>query len=215
MIEIINKAVQMPTKRSEQVTLGPSEVGGCRRRAWMRSKGHPEINSTLGLSAWIGTAIHDKLEKFVRYLDPFGERYLVEHTVWSDDPPIRGHVDVFDCLEGQVIDWKTTTKAKLSAFPSEQQRWQVQLYGWLLESMGETVNTVTLVAIPRDADERYIKQHSEPYDAEIALEAVSWLTDVLGREDAPEPEKTVNFCRFYCGFFDEEGVKGCSGIKKS
>ena len=49
-----------------------------------------------------------------------------------------------------VIDWKTSKVRNLSYFPSTQQRWQVQTYGYLLAKNGHDVKRVSLVAIARD-----------------------------------------------------------------
>jgi RecB family exonuclease len=113
---------------------------------------------------------------------------------------MMGHVDLFDKLQGAVVDYKTTTKKNVKYFPSKQQRWQVQVYGWLL-SEEHQVKTVNLVAICRDGDEDDIRVHSEPYSEEMALEALEWLAEVKARETAPPPEKPARFCKHYCGFF--------------
>jgi hypothetical protein len=104
----------------------------------------------------------------------------------------------------------------LSYFPSRQQRWQVQLYGYLIETVLKIkVNTVTLVAIPRDGTENDIVYHSEPYDATIANEALAWLSEVKFAKYRPAPEKDAVFCRNYCEFYDKTGTKGCAGRSKS
>lgn len=212
--EFLGKAMADRNPRGDQVMIGPSEVGGCRRRFWMRVTGQPKVNETLGLASWMGTAIHEKMAQGVKYQDPFGERFLIEAEATAVvGVPMTGHVDLFDMANGEVIDWKTTTKKKLSAFPSEQQRWQVHLYGRLLSETGHVVHTVTLVGIPRDGDERDIKIHSEPYDPEIVAEAVAWAEEVAGCSEPPEPEESVFFCRNYCSYFDEEGMAGCPGKK--
>lgn len=202
--------------RSMQKAIGPSEIGGCRRRAWHRINSTPTVNeSTLGMAAWMGTAIHSALERRIRRIDPFGDRFMLEHAAFHGG--LIGHVDCYDREEREIIDWKTTTKRKLSSFPSEQQRWQVQVYGYLMESMGFPVLTVTLVGIPRDGNELDVKIHSEAYDRAVADEALSWLRDVRASEDAPEPEMSVRFCRDYCQFYNPDAevprFDGCPGGK--
>ena len=48
--------------RSTQVQIGPSEVGGCRRKVWYRLNDQPETNNNeLKLAAIMGTAIHAEI----------------------------------------------------------------------------------------------------------------------------------------------------------
>jgi hypothetical protein len=103
----------------------------------------------------------------------------------------------------------------LTYLPSQQQRWQVHTYGYLIEQSGlGKVHNVHLVAIPRDGDERDVKVHSEKYDSSIALEALSWLEGVKQSEFPPEPEKDESYCKFYCKYYDSSGEMGCVGLKK-
>jgi hypothetical protein len=161
----------------------------------------------------MGTAIHAAIEDAITTLDPEGKDYLVESEVAYGD--LKAHVDLFIPATGAVIDWKTSKIKNLSFFPSVQQRWQVQVYGYLISKSGKgKVNTVSLVAIARDGDEKDVKVHTEPYDEKVALEALSWLANVKAMETIPEPEKDVSFCRLYCQYYDESGEMGCVGLKK-
>jgi hypothetical protein len=200
--------------RSNQVSIGPSEIGGCRRRTWNRLNNVPETNpNTLGLAAIMGTAIHSYIQKAFEAQDPFGERYILEGEFAHGE--LKGHVDMYDIEKAEVIDWKTTKKTGLAYFPSKQQRWQVQLYGYLIEQNGKPIKTVTLVAIPRDGDERDIIFHSEPYNREIALEALDWLKQVKETTEPPAPEVDLSFCKLYCSSYDPTGLVGCPSRLKS
>lgn len=195
--------------RSTQVQIGPSEVGGCRRKVWYRLNDQPETNDNeLKLAAIMGTAIHNEIERALAD----NKEVLVETEVEYDG--MRAHIDCFIPGTGQVIDWKTTKVKNLSYFPSMQQRWQVQLYGYLLSKNGYQVNQVSLCAIARDGDERNVTVHSEAYDESIALEALGWLDAVKNMKEAPEPEKDWSFCQFYCKYYDASGQMGCVGLKK-
>jgi len=135
--------------RSTQTQVGPSEIGGCRRKVWYRLNEQPHTNEDQSkLAAIMGTAIHAAIEEAIGHLDPDGKDYLVETEVAHGD--MKAHVDLFIPSTGAVIDWKTSKVKNLSYFPSKQQRWQVQIYGYLLAQNGYTVNTVNLVAIARD-----------------------------------------------------------------
>ena len=199
--------------RSKQKQVGPSEIGGCRRKVWYRLNDQPETNDNLSkLAAIMGTAIHAEIEKAIESVDPNGEKYKVELEVEYGD--IKAHVDLFVPETGDVIDWKTVKVKNLSYFPSNQQRWQVQVYGYLLAKNGYAVNRVSLCAIARDGDERDVKVHTEDYDESIALEALGWLAAVKEAAEAPAPEKDASYCQFYCKFYDASGQMGCVGLKK-
>jgi len=195
--------------RSIQVQIGPSEVGGCRRRVWYRLNNQPETNDNeLKLASIMGTAIHTAIESALAD----NKEVLVETEVEYDG--MKAHIDCFIPSTGQVIDWKTTKVKNLSYFPSMQQRWQVQLYGYLLSKNGYQVNQVSLCAIARDGDERNVTVHSEAYDESIALEALGWLAAVKDMKEPPAPEKDWSFCQFYCKYYDASGQMGCVGLKK-
>jgi CRISPR/Cas system-associated exonuclease Cas4 (RecB family) len=196
--------------RSTQVQIGPSELGGCRRKVWYRLNNQPETNEQeLKLAAIMGTAIHGAIEDALKKRDDL----LIETTV--EYGGMKAHVDLFIPETGDVVDWKTTKYKNLSYFPSQQQRWQVQVYGYLIEKSGKgKVSRVNLVAIPRDGDERDIKVHSEAYDEKVALEALSWLEAIKASDVAPEPERDESYCKFYCKYYDASGEMGCVGLKK-
>jgi hypothetical protein len=196
--------------RSTQVQIGPSELGGCRRKVWYRLNDQPETNENeLKLAAIMGTAIHSAIEAaFAGH-----NSILLEQTVEYDG--MKAHVDAYLPDTGDVIDWKTVKAKNLSYFPSQQQRWQVHTYGYLIDKSGKgKPKTVNLVAIPRDGDERDIKVHSEPYDETIALEALNWLAAIKESAEAPAPERDESYCKFYCKFYDASGEMGCVGLKK-
>ena len=196
--------------RSNQVQIGPSELGGCRRKVWYRLNDQPETNDAeLKLAAIMGTAIHSAIESAFA-----GDNSIVlEQTVEFNG--MKAHVDAFVPETGDVIDWKTVKAKNLSYFPSQQQRWQVQVYGYLIDKAGKgKPRTVNLVAIPRDGDERDIKVHSEPYDESVALEALSWLEAIKESAEAPAPERDESYCKFYCKYYDASGEMGCVGLKK-
>lgn len=213
LVEILH-AKENSRARSNQVQIGPSELGGCRRKVYYRLHDQHQTNENeMKLAAIMGTAIHSAIEQAIEKADPTGKKYVVEQEVeWGD---MKAHIDLWIPETGDVVDWKTVKKNNLSYFPSTQQRWQVQVYGYLLDKSGKgkPVN-VNLVAIPRDGDERDIKVHSEPYDPAIAEEALAWLAEVKQATEAPAPERDENYCKFYCKYYDASGDIGCVGLKK-
>ena len=213
LIDVLRKK-DASRNRSQQVQVGPSELGGCARKVWYRLNQQPETNDNeLRLAAIMGTAIHGAIESALELVDPNQEEYLVETEVEAHG--IKAHVDLFVKSTGAVVDWKSVKSRNLNYFPSVQQRWQVQTYGLLLSLNGYDVKTVNLVAIPRDGDERDIKVHSEPYDPSVAAEALEWLDAIKSSEQAPAPGKDASYCQFYCKYFDPSGELGCAGLKKA
>ena len=199
--------------RSTQTEVGPSEIGGCRRKVWYRLNGQPHTNDNQSkLAAIMGTAIHAAIEEAIGAIDPEGKEYLVETEVAFGD--MKAHVDLFVPSTGAVIDWKTSKVRNMSYFPSNQQRWQVQIYGYLLSKNGYEVKTVNLVAIARDGNEKDVKVHTEPYDETMALAALSWLENVKASKELPAPEKDASFCKDYCQYYDATEEMGCGGLKK-
>ena len=98
------------------------------------------------------------------------------------------------------------------------QRWQVQIYGWLLEQNGHKVNEVALVAIPRDGEMADIRVHKEKYDAPTAEAGIAWLEEIksliASDAPAPEPEESLFFCTKYCSYYDQTGEVGCPSMKR-
>lgn len=209
LVEALHKR-ENSRARSKQVQIGPSELGGCRRKVWYRLNDQPETNDgELKLAAIMGTAIHNAIE---HALDG-REELMIETEVEYNG--MKAHIDLFIPSSGDVVDWKTVKKQNLSYFPTQQQRWQVQVYGYLLDKSGKgKPQRVNLVAIPRDGDERDIKVHTEAYDEAMALDALNWLEGVKASTTIPEPERDESFCKHYCKYYDASDDIGCVGLKK-
>lgn len=161
---------------------------------------------TLSMAANMGTAFHTWIEERISS----NPRFLLEQKRERDG--IRGTVDCYDTDRNMVIDWKTIKMSGVPYFPSKHQRWQVQVYGWML-SLDYPVESVCLVGLPRDGTEQDIITHVEDYNEDTALEALDWLREVRESIEPPRPEKPRKFCRNYCGYWDPSGVIGCKGGK--
>ena len=196
--------------RSQQVDIGPSAVGDCRRRVFLQLTNAPKVNETDSLAAILGTFIHSGIAEAIKREDPFNDNFLIEQEFAIEG--LRGHVDLYIKDKKQVVDWKTTKVKSLRYFPSDQQKMQVQVYGYLLERNGYQVKNVTLVAIARDGTSQDIREHTEPYDEQTALEGLRWLAEIKEAaltNQPPEPEKDRRFCESWCDYYDETGVNGC------
>lgn len=213
LFEMVTKslvATDQDRDRSQQVEIGASSIGGCRRQAWHIINQTPKTNTnTENLAAILGTAIHAHLAEAIKFSDPFGDNFLIEQEVRTED--LKGHVDLYIKSAKKVVDWKTITKKKIKEFPSEQQIMQINLYGYLLKANGYEVQTVALVGISRDGTMKDIKVWEQSYNEDLALQGLEWLKDVRAMVEAPAPEKSVFFCRNYCSYYDATGVTGCTG----
>jgi hypothetical protein len=69
------------------------------------------------------------------------------------------------------------------------------------------ITHVGLVAIARDGNENDIVEMVEPYNEQIALDAVAKYHQIKEQFDAPRPEKDATFCINYCQYFG-----ACPGI---
>jgi hypothetical protein len=192
-------AVDNARPRSQQTAVGVSSLGGCRREVWHQLQGDTGTARGTRLPAIMGTAIHSAIEQALAGQD----RFLLEHRVELDGLP-PATIDCYDTVNNEVIDWKTTKKSNLDYFPSQQQRWQVQVYGYLMTQSGYEVRNVTLVAIPRDGNENDIKVHTEPYDRSVAIDALNWLNEITATKSAPAPEKdAASWCSKFCDFYGD------------
>ena len=203
--------------RSQQVEVGPSAIGGCRRQVYHILKQSPKVNSdTESLASILGTFIHSGIAEAIKREDPFCDNFIIEQEVTFGN--LKGHVDLFIKDLGMVVDWKTTKKTSLRYFPKLQQRMQVQVYGYLLAQNGHEVKNVALVAIPRDGIMTEIRAHVEAYDEALALEGLAWLNDLRAlvalNGPAPEPTERLNFCAAYCDYYDPTGEVGCPSTSR-
>lgn len=203
--------------RSTQVEVGPSSVGGCQRRLWHELAGTTPTNDGDKLGAILGVFIHTGIETAIRNEDPWGEQYELEIAVEAQG--LKGHVDCYDKINQRVIDWKTIKKnsARYFGANNRQQIWQIQLYGWLLKENGYSVKEVALVGLPRDGKMTDMLVHIEPYNPDIAQEALDHLANIKAavlQDDKPSPEKPIQFCADFCPFYDPSGEIGCPSTVK-
>jgi hypothetical protein len=221
--------------RSRQVSVGPSELGTeCDRRLAYRIAGATPVN--LGSDPWpaiVGTSIHDWLDKAInRYQNVVGDLgYLTETRVYPD-PLVKGRSDLFNTRTGTVIDHKTTgvdgmRKVKKGTIPHGY-RVQIQVYGLGHERAGRKVNDVALVFYARSGwlDDCYV--WVEPYDRQMALDALARMYTLADRlmdlqiEENPHryqqieaaPGDSCVWCPFYRADKSIDAsadLEGCSG----
>jgi CRISPR/Cas system-associated exonuclease Cas4 (RecB family) len=214
-IEALVKAVvSRDTERSQQVDIGPSEVGLCRRKTWYRLRGQEATNAApYRWSAFMGTAIHTGIEDAIAALDPEGLDLVTEIEVTGvhNGTRIVGHVDLYVPEHALVLDWKTILKSKRRYFPTQSMRYQVHLYAWLLNQAGHEVTHVAVVGMCRDGNEDDFVVHCEPKSHTVLDAAFAWIDEAVGEAMPPADQTPHQFCRRYCQYYDSAGVQGCAG----
>ena len=118
LAEIIRHA-ELSRDRSVQTMIGPSGIGTECTRWLLHMLAEDEPQSSIDVVnhwAWVGTAIHDRLERDVKAsLFNKDRRFATEVTVTVGQiagRPVKGHVDLVDTLAGPgVVDWKGCGKS--------------------------------------------------------------------------------------------------------
>jgi hypothetical protein len=224
-----NRSANAP--RSQQKRIGLSEVGEiCVRKTSYKlldwEKTNPATDPWASIS---GTAIHAWLaEAFDDLYD--GEEnklYLVEHPVNVTDE-LAGTADLFDIERKMVIDHKcvgaTSMRSRKKDGMTHQQRIQINLYALGLENEGHAVEKVALAFYPLGGRLDGLHTIVEPYNKQLALDAIARLQDTqvllwqLDPEGTPKnwdlipttPSKSCSYCPWFLPF-SQDGSKGCPG----
>lgn len=215
------------TPRSQQVYIGPSEVGQeCVRRLAYKLLDWEKANESGGGSwaANVGTAIHSFLEEI---FSKYPEKYEVEQKV-QIRANLSGTIDLFDKEKGYVLDWKTTSpagvKVKRSEGATSQQVTQVQLYGYGKAQQGVQVNKVGLIFLPTGGQITDMHIELYDYDENAALSALARLDSVyellstIDVEENPQmwplipatPSRMCMYCPYYRPFSTDLSI-ACNG----
>lgn len=229
--------------RSQQTTIGPSEMGHpCTRRIGYKLAGTVPLNTSQNSVAWkpaVGTMMHSALADIMAQheIDTFPAsgltpRWRVEERVTVGEiggVKVTGQCDLFDAHGGVVIDWKTTSRDQMrrkfaAEGPGEQYRTQAHLYGLGWENAGHPVRHVMLIWLVRDGNfttDRLV--WSEPYDRQVALDALDRVATVRAALDARGPEIVLpmlpateaycNNCPFYRRGEDDLAL-ACPGVNQ-
>ena len=216
--------------RSKQKAIGLSEIGDpCARKLAYKILDWPETNG--GGDPWAsiqGTAIHSWLaDAFEKFNDKDNPRFMIEFRVKVTDE-LGGTCDLFDTIDGMVIDHKcmgtTSMKARKRDGMTAQQRVQVNCYGLGVEKMGKEVKQVAIACYPLGGRLDGLHTIVEPYDRQIALDAIERLDGIkllvwqLDVEANPQnwdliPATPAYNC-LYCPFYLPKSTdlsKGCPG----
>ena len=217
--------------RSLQVLPGPSELGTpCTRRlAYKAVDWEPKPNSdTDPWAAVQGTSVHAWMAAaYQGENDRCGYApYLVEHRVHLPGG-ISGSCDLYDRHTGTVIDWKMTGQNRLREYrrdgPGPQYRAQAHLYALGLHLDGESPQYVADVFLPRGGRIDGLHVWTEPYNPQLAVEALKRYQAIRGFHLVLDPEAnpqnwgllpTADAHCAYCPWFlprSDNLSRGCPG----
>jgi hypothetical protein len=222
--------------RSQQVHLGPSEIGEmCDRQVVGKLAGIGRTNHVS--DPWpsvVGTAVHGWLAQACED-DNMRDRTLrfLTETAVAPHPDYAGHADLYDVAEQAVVDWKilgasSLSKIKSAKGPSRRYRTQLLLYGAGFRSLGLPVRRVVLAALPRTAatlDGMYIWDHPcTPEDETLVREVLdrmtvrreiaAWVRDgsmSINQVPATPDDDGCFFCFMYRPQSAYDGGPGCPG----
>lgn len=240
LLDVVRRgATQRP--RDQQKTIGPSGLGepcllalGYGVLQWNKANTDSDP-----LPSIVGTGAHEMFAGFVernqQTLPDGRPRWLVEQRVWPRHD-IPGSCDLFDRLAGggTVLDYKFLGKTKLDQLKrgardglraaGPKYRVQAHTYGLGLVNAGEQVRHVAVLAVPRGGFLNGAVLLTEPYDRQVALDALRRKDDVVALlaglevEDRPErwrlvprqPGPGCTYCPWFRPYSQDLSV-GCPG----
>lgn len=223
--EIALELLKRPTERDKQVKVGASNFSSlctkCLAEELLATKDEGESFAWAG--AVVGTAIHNLLDSRVQEMHP--EWHPEQRLILGDLPgygTVKSTLDLYIPEDRHLIDYKTTTKAKLpfiqDALKTEGNPYeissiaearykvsgylnQLMSYGRGLTLAGHVVEYVSLVFICRDAvGDRDVWSHTVPYDpeqAEAVWNRLQALWEWLQGGGNPEELDSHKQC-YYC-----------------
>jgi hypothetical protein len=221
------------SRRSQQTTLGPSQVGtACDRRLVMHFLAAPKVNP--GGDNWasfVGTQIHNGLEAMLKWADAGKGRFAVEQRLKFPSQLVpSGTADVIDRTLFMIDDHKAqgqwAADQLRTSGPSPLYRTQLHVYGMGARQRGERIERVALISWPRDKsnlDDLYV--WSEPYNPQIARDAFeraeglkAWTVELQSSGKAPQEIAAManisDDCR-YCPYHMPDAKDltngGCNG----
>jgi hypothetical protein len=226
-------------KRSQQRTVGPSELGtACERRLAMSLLGTEPVNDQRDeWTSSVGTAIHAWMEAACLYDNAqrvragLPARWLTEQTV-TVRTGLDGHTDAYDLLTHTVVDWKfpgvtSIRKYRKAGGPPQEYLWQAHTYGMAWSKLGFPVHKVAIAFMPRSGLIRDTWLWQESYDEAIAEKALARTDSLLVAMNMAEeldglpfylnqlPRDTTNcsWCPYWTGGPGPapDALTGCAG----
>lgn len=185
---LVTETIRKSSARDTQKLLGPSDLGdpceACLAQKFEDSMSDREHTPTpereFSLKAWVGTAIHEKLEKdFI--LGPSEVMLEKSFPIWEIEGygVIKGHVDGYWPRIASLWDYKSADLAKIKTIKATGRVPmghvnQQQLYCFGIESTGRKVDLSTIIYIPRDNNNiRNVHVVGAEFDRDYALKIMA------------------------------------------
>lgn len=164
--------------RSQQKLIGPSEIGiPCDRALIHKLNQDEEPDRGPAWKPAVGTALHAQMEE---WFEQFGDgQWFIEKKVHVGNigpDEIWGSTDLFHAA-GLVGDHKFVGSSRLKLYkskgPGPQYRTQAHSYGRGWKLKGYKVHVVMIMFVPRDGELKDSYFWWEPFDEQVAVEALA------------------------------------------
>lgn len=204
------------TERSHQKQIGISEVGSDCRKCVARKLAQVYKKPEGSWYPFIGTAVHDALEK--GFASRWPEQYHLENRLEVHrykDLVLGGSCDMAAIAPNGVIivnDWKVVGKTALNDAAKgkikDQYRIQAMLYGLGWKIKGEQVSHVALTFLPRDEKLEQAQVVMLRFDEQVARDALDKLdtlidlAEIVGWDAVIERQDKASFC-FDCKKYEQ------------
>ena len=207
-------AEQPRSIQSAEGRLGPSDIGFCRNKAALMTKGVPQTDSPPKWAAFVGTSIHKEVELAIKTTNP---KWLVgsldEIRVTATLPSgveISGSPDVVVPEWNAVLDIKTVdgfswVKRQGTSLAHKYQR-HLYAMGLIQSGILDSSKPVYVGNIYFDRSGKQPEPHvtDEEMDPTLTNEIESWISDVIYAvkhdEDAPR-DVAAAVCERICEHF--------------
>lgn len=219
---LISSALKMymdESPRSVQASegiLGPSDIGFCRQKAALMTKGVAATDEPPKWAAAVGTAVHNYVEAAIKEVYPdwlVGSIDKIKVTaILPSGAEISGHPDIVVPSANAILDIKTVDGFEWikREGTSKAHKYQRHLYamgliraGVLTES-DDTPVIVGNVYLDRSGKKPEPLVIAEPMDPTLTAEIDSWVQDVIyavtNKEDASR-DVPAAVCEKICSYF--------------
>lgn len=200
--------------QSDAGILGPSDIGFCRQKAALMTRGVEPTDSTPIMAAAIGTAVHNYVEAAIKAMFPdWLVGSLDQITVTATLPSgaqISGHPDILIPADNTLLDLKTKDGLQwvIREGASQANKYQRHLYimgaiagGYLDPSKPIYVGNAF---IDRSGKEERVITDTAEWDPMLTDEIDAWVTDVIyavkNNEDASR-DLPAAVCERICSHF--------------
>ena len=199
------------TLQSKEGRLGPSDLGFCRNKAALMTKGVEQTDETPISAAQVGIAIHAYLAQVFEWANP--DHWMTEQSITATFPSgveISGTADLILQDWNALIDAKTVDGFEWIRREGSSQNHKFQRHTYALGAVqaGLLKDDGTLLVgnlyIDRSGKEPEPLLIIEPFDPTLTVEIDSWIGDVIyavqngedASRDIPAP-----VCEKICEFF--------------